>query len=411
MHEKDSWAKVAAINTANTQRTTRANITTTPPERQLSRELEIVAWIKGDLEVERVQKMSAAEVIALAQGPNNGDTLPARKNILGIRRFKGMIIFRVDSETTRKTLESSDHWVKDVSKTATLRQERAGVLVHGVRVRGMPTDMTKGPKVIEEASAKIHPGLKVDKTEWLTRDFDKKDYSSLIVWVTSAEVANRLIQWGITIESDIKTVQYYDRECRMKQCLKCQEYGHLTYACKNDQRCAHCAQDHRTETCPNTKKEDHWKCGACKGKHRAFDPRCPKRQTEKQRIKNAERVRPVLHAVRAKTTGKSTTNFTLGSIPTPPIVLEKAGKRKVPPTSGPGRPSTASKFQNAPIAPGDSVATRLLKKNRSNDSIGSQTTLTSQDGKSDDMDTTQDSSSIRETEQILTQSSFTSEEL
>ena len=122
-------------------------------------------------------------------------------------------------------------------------------------------------------------------------------------------------------------------------------------------------------------------------------------------------MRLILHAIRVKTTSKLITNFILRGISTSSIVLEKASKRKVPLISGPGRPSTASKFQNASIAPGDSVAIRLLKKNRSNDSIGSQTTLTSQDDKSDDMDTTQDSSSIRETEQILTQSSFTSEEL
>ena len=65
--------------------------------------------------------MSAIKMIALAQGLNNDDTLSTRKNILGIRRFKDIIIFRVDSKTTRKTLKSSDHWIKDVIKIITLR--------------------------------------------------------------------------------------------------------------------------------------------------------------------------------------------------------------------------------------------------------------------------------------------------
>ena len=58
--------------------------------------------------MKRVQKMSAAEMIVLIRESNIEDTLIARKNIVKIKRFKKLMIFKVVSEENKKILKFND---------------------------------------------------------------------------------------------------------------------------------------------------------------------------------------------------------------------------------------------------------------------------------------------------------------
>ena len=58
--------------------------------------------------MKKMQKMSAAKVVALTRKSNTMNTLPARKNIVEIKKFKRLIIFRVISEESKKILKSND---------------------------------------------------------------------------------------------------------------------------------------------------------------------------------------------------------------------------------------------------------------------------------------------------------------
>lgn len=74
------------------------------------------------------------------------------------------------------------------------------MVVHGVRTKSVPEDMEKeAPRMLKRECAKTHPGLKIDKAEWLTKDSVKQQYASLIIWVTNGETANNLIQYGIAL--------------------------------------------------------------------------------------------------------------------------------------------------------------------------------------------------------------------
>ena len=54
----------------------------------------------------------------------------------------------------------------------------------------------------------------------------KKNNVLMMMWVRDAEIANKLIQLKIIIKSNIKTMKYYKRNCKIKQCIKCQNYDH-----------------------------------------------------------------------------------------------------------------------------------------------------------------------------------------
>lgn len=63
---------------------------------------------------------------------------------------------------------------------------------------------------------------------WLTREGATKDISSLVVKFTAPKPANRLIYAGCLWSNESHLVERYDKTCRIKQCLRCQKYGHIT---------------------------------------------------------------------------------------------------------------------------------------------------------------------------------------
>ena len=55
--------------------------------------------------MKRIQKMNAAKIIALIRKLNIDDTLTARKNIVKIKKFKKLMIFRMIFEESKKILK------------------------------------------------------------------------------------------------------------------------------------------------------------------------------------------------------------------------------------------------------------------------------------------------------------------
>ena len=58
--------------------------------------------------MKRMQKMSAVKIIMLIRELNTMNTLLARKNIVEIRKFKKLIIFRKIFEKNKKILKLND---------------------------------------------------------------------------------------------------------------------------------------------------------------------------------------------------------------------------------------------------------------------------------------------------------------
>ena len=155
-------------------------------------------------------------------------------------------------------------------------------------------------KMMKKVDEIMHSELQIKSVKWLAKNYDKKKYALMIAWMRDAEIANKLIQLKLIMKSNIKTVKYYERNCKIKQCTKCQKYNHWTYVCKNKQCCAHCAQKHRFAKCSHQKKTSKWRCGFCKKTHKAFDFQYFKRQTKKERIKIATKTKLMYHAMKAK---------------------------------------------------------------------------------------------------------------
>ena len=58
--------------------------------------------------MKKVQKMNATKIIALTRKSDTMNTLSVRKNIVEIKKFKELMIFKIIFEKNKKILKSND---------------------------------------------------------------------------------------------------------------------------------------------------------------------------------------------------------------------------------------------------------------------------------------------------------------
>ena len=143
-----------------------------------------------------------------------------------------MIVY-TGSEIEKRALEDNTDWVKEISPEVGVVKKTWPIIIHGMRVADFPRDaFEENTKLLKKENDRLHPGLKIADVRWMSKVEGKKDYSSLIVEVASAEHANRIIIEGVIYRYDLKLVEVYDRTIRVTQYFKYQRYrGHISRAC------------------------------------------------------------------------------------------------------------------------------------------------------------------------------------
>jgi hypothetical protein len=142
------------------------------------------------------------------------------------------------------------------------------------------------------------PRAEIKYVGWLTRNAHSKSASSVIIEFTQPEDANKIIDEGLVWQGELFQSERYERQCRLKQCFKCQKYGHIGTQCKAATACGYCAQEHNSRDCPS--KADRTatrKCAACSGAHEAWNQNCQIRKEELARTKAAYATRAQYHPV------------------------------------------------------------------------------------------------------------------
>jgi hypothetical protein len=146
----------------------------------------------------------------------------------------------------------------------------------------------------------MHLNLKIARVIWSKRakiNFDKK-YSSLIMKIYNAKTINRLIQKELFDEYSHRTCEYFDKDCRLKQCFNCQRYEHINKSCKYSRRCATCANFHNESVC-NTSIEKR-KCVNCEKNHLVWSFQCKIKIDEKNKLNDMWFFKSILHAKKTK---------------------------------------------------------------------------------------------------------------
>ena len=164
--------------------------------------------------------------------------------------------------------------------------EVTGVCRAGLKIETEEEKKEAIKKIISE-NRTTHAGLKIGRISWQKKKYDEdKTHASLILDLATEEEANNIIEKGLVIDYDVHTAATYSRNWEIKQCYKCQEYGHIAALCKKREACGHCAEEHPTKECPNPEKP---RCANCGKKHPTWDTRCQVRmdQREKTRARRA----------------------------------------------------------------------------------------------------------------------------
>ncbi|KAK2734258.1 hypothetical protein CKAH01_18982 [Colletotrichum kahawae] len=115
----------------------------------------------------------------------------------------------------------------------------------------------------------------VAKISWLSKKDMPKAYGSMVVFVTKASEARRLISEGFFhVGGESGTTTAFERRPRPQQCYNCQQITrHKAYQCENPQVCGRCAKvGHHHSVC----RETIVTCVPCGGPHESFSKNCPK---------------------------------------------------------------------------------------------------------------------------------------
>ena len=171
--------------------------------------------------------MNTTEIIVLIYELNIENTLTTRKNIVKIRRFKRLMIFRIIFEENKRILKFNDFWIKNVVSTTTLRRERFEIIIHEIKIKNMFKNIKKEKtKMMKKTDEIMHSKLQIKSVKWFAKNNEKKKYTLMITWIHDTKIANKIIQLKMIIKSNIKRMKYYKKNCKIKQCTKCQKYDH-----------------------------------------------------------------------------------------------------------------------------------------------------------------------------------------
>ncbi len=207
----------------------------------------------------------------------------------------------------------ANDWAPRIGNGASIRTLTYGVIAHGIRTSSM--DMEKFDQIkteILQDNKPFIPTADIKYIGWLSRSAPTKSASSIIIEFTRPEDANKIIDEGLIWQGEAFQCERYDRKCRLKQCYKCQKYGHIGTQCRAPNACGYCAEQHSSRDCPTkADKEVTRKCAMCKGPHEAWNKGCPVRQTEMGKVKSAYDSRQPYHYVppRAEPRQNSITTF------------------------------------------------------------------------------------------------------
>ena len=127
-------------------------------------------------------------------------------------------------KSSKKTLKKNDFWIKEISLNACLHKISFEVVIHEIKVEEMFKNIEKKEiRTLIKINKDIHSKMMIKKIKWLTKKSEQKRYISLMIHVVSAEMMNKLINERVCHEINIKITQFYNSNCRVHQCLKCQE--------------------------------------------------------------------------------------------------------------------------------------------------------------------------------------------
>ena len=182
-----------------------------------------------------------------------------------------------------RLVDNSDDWLARLERGQQVRilDSQYAVLVHGV-----PAEFFPKSRVVAEAIDEVVRSNPTTLTQneilylgWVKghERIGQKTRSSMVIAFSDACTANKIIQEGLFLRSERMRTELYDPGCRVVQCAKCLQFGHVMAMCSSAVCCPFCNLTHSRKQCPDRKNSSRRKCALCQQSHAATDrQRCPK---------------------------------------------------------------------------------------------------------------------------------------
>jgi hypothetical protein len=220
-----------------------------------------------------------------------------KTQIIAVKRHPSgdLTLFTQDQRSTEQLIAHREQWQQTLGEKAAVRVPSFGILVHGVSTQMEAYNRME----IEEKIQWNNPSLekaRVVYSGWLKRSLGEKRASTMVVEFEREEDADHAILNGIVFGAQIYACEYYDRTCKVKQCFKCQKYGHIGTHCKAQENCGYCAEPHSTKGCPERDRPgSEPKCPNCFNNHPSWSIQCQYRKEEFARVEERRRNMPRTH--------------------------------------------------------------------------------------------------------------------
>jgi hypothetical protein len=170
------------------------------------------------------------------------------------------------SSEARATPEKSQAWVKGIANSTRIVRRTFAILAHEVRIAIDTSNQKTAIKRLAKDNARLHEGLEILRIAWPKKVTGSgKAHSSLIMEVATEAMANRLLNVGMLDPYQECLCELFEKNCRITQCFRCFEFGHMGRFCKKKQRCFKCAGKYHAEMC--IVPADRRRCANCNGSH------------------------------------------------------------------------------------------------------------------------------------------------
>lgn len=245
---------------------------------------------------QRYRTHSAAWARQQVETSISGHAATKQVKVIAAHQLKSGEI-QIFTSTTAEAAQLKQHkgWIKGLGERAELVLPTYGVIAHEIPTNSI--NIKNQEATIQQVLADnytVVPNAEISYVGWLTKEATLKHASSIVVEFKDPEKANAVIYAGMVWEGQIHQCQLYDRACRLKQCFRCYNYGHIGTQCNASQVCGYCAGQHETKHCKQKGVEGFTPyCAVCKGAHAAWSNACPARRKEMQRVERAKEVRSV----------------------------------------------------------------------------------------------------------------------
>jgi hypothetical protein len=264
---------------------------------------EIIVNIRDPLTIQSLRAMNPRNLKAHVERAieQSGNENIANVKVVSSNQLKSgdLSIKTATSNEVEALRQFADDWANRIGSGATVQIPTYGVLAHGIRTRTMNMDKFEDNRAqILQDNRPFIPQAEIRHIGWLTRDASAKAASTITIEFTKPEDANKIIDEGLIWQGEVFQCERYERQCRVKQCFKCQKCGHIGTQCKATTACGYCAQEHNTRDCPSKSgRSVPRRCATCRGEHEAWNRQCPTRKDEIAKAKLAYQIRPRYHQV------------------------------------------------------------------------------------------------------------------